>query len=356
MLAAMGDDVTVVVPARGYDMGRIFLPEKLAGPHHLIVVPSRGYKHMYWFSFHHKKLLRAIVKASPDVIYLEEEPQSLSALQVAIIASKLDIPVIVFTWENLVRRYTLLQRFWCRWVLRRTIHLIGGSTRAVDVSRQWGYRSGSSVLPQFGVDTRLYNTTQDDSVRQRYGLNDCFVVGWVARLTVAKGIFTLIQALVGFPGKWKLLVVGDGPARTEAQEMARRLGINNQIIWAGIARHIEVPAHLKAMDVMVLPSQPTVDWEEQFGHVLIEAMSCGIPVIGSDSGAIPEVIGDAGLVFQAGDVDDLKEKLITLAENNTLRQCMRKAGRDRVVNTYSDEHIAMKLKQILHSKDWIQHE
>ena len=65
----------------------------------------------------------------------------------------------------------------------------------------------------------------------------------------------------------------------------------------------DVPRHLRALDALVLPSESTPLWKEQFGHVLIEAMACGVPVVGSDSGAIPEVIGEAGLLFPGGGRD-----------------------------------------------------
>ena len=70
----------------------------------------------------------------------------------------------------------------------------------------------------------------------------------------------------------------------------------------------EVPAVLRALDVLVLPSLTTPSWKEQFGRVLQEAMACAIPVVGSDSGEIPHVIGDAGLVTPEGDAAALRRR------------------------------------------------
>src|SRR5207245_3300012 len=93
--------------------------------------------------------------------------------------------------------------------------------------------------------------------------------------------------------------------------------------------HHEVPRYLERMTALVLPSLTTPTWKEQFGHVLIEAMACGVPVIGSDSGAIPEVIGDAGLVVPEGDVAGLAEALRRPASTPGLRTHLPSPGRGR---------------------------
>ena len=94
------------------------------------------------------------------------------------------------------------------------------------------------------------------------------------------------------------------------------------------------------MDVLVLPSQSSSRWQEQFGHVLIEAMAAGVPVIGSDCGAIPEVIGDAGMVFPEGDVEALKERLYQLCRSAALQRRLAHHGRARALSQFTHRHIA----------------
>jgi glycosyltransferase involved in cell wall biosynthesis len=96
---------------------------------------------------------------------------------------------------------------------------------------------------------------------------------------------------------------------------------------------------MKTMHVLVLPSRTGEDWKEQFGQVLIEAMSCGTPVVGSDSGAIPAVIGDAGMIFKEGDAKDLAEKLKNLM-NESFRESLRKKGLNRVDSCFTHEKVA----------------
>jgi glycosyltransferase involved in cell wall biosynthesis len=100
------------------------------------------------------------------------------------------------------------------------------------------------------------------------------------------------------------------------------------------------------MDCLVLPSRTTRKWKEQFGRVLIEAMACEVPVIGSDSGEIPNVIGDCGLIFREGDVDDLSSKLELLINDYDLRVELAERGRQRVLNNFTQEKVAKETYKI----------
>jgi glycosyltransferase involved in cell wall biosynthesis len=97
------------------------------------------------------------------------------------------------------------------------------------------------------------------------------------------------------------------------------------------------------MSVLVLPSLTTPTWKEQFGHVLVEAMACGVPVIGSDSGAIPEVIGDAGLIVPEGNVDALADAIQSLISAPALRVDLAARGRSRVQAEYTNDSVARRL-------------
>ena len=97
---------------------------------------------------------------------------------------------------------------------------------------------------------------------------------------------------------------------------------------------------MNCMDIFVLPSLTMPNWVEKFGRVLIEAMSSGIAILGSTSGEIPNVIGDAGLVFEEGNIADLQKKLNYLILNKKKRNEMGWKGRKRVQANYSWKHIA----------------
>jgi glycosyltransferase involved in cell wall biosynthesis len=96
------------------------------------------------------------------------------------------------------------------------------------------------------------------------------------------------------------------------------------------------------LDIFVLPSRTTKTWKEQFGRVLIEAMACETAVVGSSSGEIPHVIGDAGLIFEQGNVQHLREQITRLISRPSDRRRLGQTGRLRVLNQYSMGHVAEK--------------
>ena len=97
---------------------------------------------------------------------------------------------------------------------------------------------------------------------------------------------------------------------------------------------------MNALHVLILPSLTTASWKEQFGRVLIEAGACGVAVIGSSSGAIPEVVGDAGLIFSEGDVATFTEQITRLRTDTSLRENCGKIGYDRAHGKFSWQCVA----------------
>jgi glycosyltransferase involved in cell wall biosynthesis len=101
-----------------------------------------------------------------------------------------------------------------------------------------------------------------------------------------------------------------------------------------------MPDFYRSIDTLVLPSITRPNWKEQFGRVLIEAMACGVPPVGSESGEIPNGIGDGGLTFPEGDADSLRERLVRLARQPALRARLGERGRERVLACYTHRRIA----------------
>jgi glycosyltransferase involved in cell wall biosynthesis len=130
-----------------------------------------------------------------------------------------------------------------------------------------------------------------------------------------KGIDLLIEAYARLKSehpefKTKLLLIGSGEMEHTLLQMARERCIASDIRQIPSIPHQEVPDYMHALDILVLPSRRKAMWAEQFGRVLVEAMASGKIVIGSSSGAIPEVIGDGGFVFQENDSTALTATLL----------------------------------------------
>ncbi len=196
-----------------------------------------------------------------------------------------------------------------------------------------------------GVDLVRYDHQEPCcTLREEYGMPaDAQVVGIVARLEPEKGHPTLLDAwplvLRRVPSA-RLLVVGEGSRRPALEEQAAALGIADRVGISTEVSSTDVPKVLRGFDVLVLPSRSTPSWVEQFGRVLVEAMACGVPVIGSSSGEIPNVIGDAGLVFPEGDVKALRGALARIAASPEVGQRLGEAGRRRVLERYTQARIA----------------
>jgi len=191
-------------------------------------------------------------------------------------------------------------------------------------------------LPQFGVDPDRYALGDRAARRATLELTSP-VVGYVGRLVPEKGVDILVDALDVLDAH--LFVVGNGSERAALE--ARTAGWPpGKVRFVGAVKDTDVPDFLAAMDVLVLPSRTMPTWAEQFGHVLIEAMAAGVPVIGSSSGAIPEVIGDAGLTFAEGDAAALRKALGGLLADADLRARLAERGRERVRRHYSHAVVA----------------
>jgi glycosyltransferase involved in cell wall biosynthesis len=265
-----------------------------------------------------------------DVVHAEVEPWSLAALQCRLATRA---PLVVFTWENLAGPRHPLARAIERLVLRRAAFVIAGNQEARARMRRHGVDADRlAVLPQFGVDPARYAAPGRESRPARAP-----VVGYVGRLVSEKGVDLLVEALETLDAR--LLVVGDGPTRP-ALEARARAWPPGKARFVGAVAHEAVPGWLGQMDVLVLPSRTTARWAEQFGHVLIEAMAAGVAVVGSASGAIPEVVADAGLLFAEGDAGDLARQVRRLLDDDDLRRRLTARGAARVARQYTHDAIA----------------
>jgi len=227
--------------------------------------------------------------------------------------------------------------------LSATDLIIAGNHGAMELHRKHGYAGSIVVIPQLGVDIEEYRPAPPDpELVSCYALASTFVIGFVGRLHWHKGIETLLEAVAGFDdSSWRLLLVGDGPQRGELAAKVAALGISEHVVFVGAVSRQQIPRYICTMNLLVLPS--TKEQWEQFGHVLIEAMACGIPVIGSASGEIPYIIGDAGMVFPIGNARTLREQIARLMTQPDLVGEYRSRGLRRIQEEYGDVAIGRRL-------------
>jgi len=286
----------------------------------------------------------------PDIIHVEQGAHAASYAQ-AILVKQLfcsRAKCVFLTWQDLPYTLRWKPHWWVleRFCLRHTDLAFTGNAAARDVLRARGFGGPVKVLPHLGVDVdlfRAYPSERRAAIRRTLGL-DGFVVGYVGRFLRAKGILTLLDAVGRLSLRVTLLLIGRGELRAEIEAHSSRLGIADRVRIVDAVPHANVPRYMNAMDVLVLGSLTTPPYaptfKEQFGHVLIEAMACEVPVIGSDSGEIPNVIGDAGLVFHEGNADQLARQIKALVSDPKLRAELATKGRQRVLARYTNERIA----------------
>lgn len=199
-----------------------------------------------------------------------------------------------------------------------------------------GYQRPVYLQTQIGVDSELYRPDQADRelLRAELGLTDRFVIGFAGRVSHDKGIFDLLEALPLEDINWSLLVVGDGADREKVQKIISDNGWGKRVRMTGPVPQDEVARYMRTMDCLVLGSRTLPDWIDTFPNVTVQAMACGVPVIGSDSGAIPFQLGSAGLIFSEGDAARLREHLITLGRDPGLREQLAEKGRGEALNRF----------------------
>jgi glycosyltransferase involved in cell wall biosynthesis len=286
------------------------------------------------------QLWQVLKDFQPDIVQGEEEVFSLCAFEVAIWAKMHQKPLIIFGWENMARQLPLLRRQTCQFVLDTANAIIPGNEDGAKIMRAWGYSGLLEVMPQMGVDTELFAPSSDKYPDRE--LN----IGFLGRLVPAKGIDLLFAAVAELRTQGMsccITICGSGSGEAELRQQAERLGLQDIIEWRGGVRHEQAPQEIHQMDVLVLPSRTTPSWKEQFGHVLIEAMAMGVPVIGSSSGEIPNVIGRSDLVFQEDDVQGLATILARMIREPAWRQDLKEYSIRRVEQLYSHQRIAQRL-------------
>jgi glycosyltransferase involved in cell wall biosynthesis len=199
-------------------------------------------------------------------------------------------------------------------------------------------------LPQVGVDPEEFRPGRDEALRVELGLGDSFVFGYAGRIVPEKGMLTLARVLAGMgEGDWKLLLVGPGEALPEMRRLLASCGLGGRVHHVDAVPHAELPRYYRCMDAFVLASETTPRWKEQFGHVLLEAMAAGLPIVASSSGFIPKVVGDAGVIFEEGNERALASALTSVMDDEVLRARLVARGHAAVAERYSHDAIARRL-------------
>ncbi|MGC8489430.1 MAG: glycosyltransferase [Clostridia bacterium] len=334
-----GLELTLVVPPQ---WGSLPYEAVADEPFRTRILPVRlsGRNHFHWYP----GMGQVLQEEKPDLVHVDEEHYSLVTGLLFRETRRRRIPALFFTWQNILKRYPLPFARTEQFVFRHAAGAIAGNQEAGDVLRQKGYGGPLAVIPQFGCDPDVFRPRAHSQTRSAWGLAEGEVtVGYVGRLVPEKGLDTLLEAMIPIlrvRPRTRLILAGSGPLQEYLSTQIETAGLAAQVRLVPWTPSHQMPDLMNALDILVLPSKTTPTWKEQFGRVLPEAMASEVAVVGSTSGEIPRVIGDAGRVFEEGNARELRDVLEALLSDPVERHRLARRGRVRVRERFTQSAIA----------------
>ena len=261
------------------------------------VVPVRTVgRHQFLFLYDPRPLRRLLRETEFDVLDVHEEPASLATAELRLLRRlyRPSARLMLYSAENRYKRYA-----WpFRWLERRALADAGAVYACTEdvghILRRKGFRGIVRVIG-LGVEAEPFASDRPGAPAA-----GSLHVGYVGRLTERKGVYVLLEA-VAADNRMTVEFVGDGPERHGLEARAAALGATARVRFPGPAAHDSIAASYRRFDVVAVPSIPTKQWSEQFCRVAVEAMASGLPVVASATGALPAVVGDAGILVPPGD-------------------------------------------------------
>jgi glycosyltransferase involved in cell wall biosynthesis len=334
-------EVTAVAPTvyRG-DLRRIAL-EGIAGEAcGLAAVPVHLDRRIHVMFY--GRPLRETLRARWDVVHCAEEPYVVAGSQVAAWSPR-EAAVVFTTSQNIARRYPPPFSWLERYAMRRAAAWIAtGHTVAQTLAARDAYATRPHRVIPLGVDTTRFrpDARARGRIRRLLGWTDVGVpvVGFIGRFVPEKGLALLMRTLDATAIPWRVILLGGGPMTASLEAWARRHP--GRVHIATGVPHEQVPSYVSAMDILCAPSQTTPRWREQLGRMLLEAFATGVAVIGSDSGEIPRVLGDAGVVVGERDDAGWVHALSALLQSPDRRTELGAKGRARAHDLFAWPRVA----------------
>ncbi|MDA8311248.1 MAG: glycosyltransferase family 4 protein [Actinomycetota bacterium] len=311
-------------------------PPEFGTRHELAGVRVRGDR-LTWMGY--RGLSRLIKELRPDLVHVLNEPWSVVVLQALHARAR---HVVTHGCENLWDQGGPLEyrarRHVTRRNLRRTSGFVSWNSEGVTWARRRGLPPPSPAIVLCAELPRLDHFNHPErrraAGRERWGFDQEFVFGYVGRLVSEKGLDWLLDSwrAANLPDHARLVFVGGGPMEAAIRFAA---AADARIRLIGPVPLGQVPTVMASLDALILPSLTTRDWREQYGRVITEAMASGVPVIASDSGAIPEVVGDAGIIVGERSTAELAAELRRVSLDQALHRSLAAAGVARAQTTFS---------------------
>ncbi len=350
-------DLTLLAPKVWYENFQKIVLKKSDKKNYKVLSAKclfKGYENRgFYYDF---GLIRALNKVKPDVICMLEEPFSFFAFQIVFfrnIFSKKS-KIIFYSSDNhswkhhYPYRPKLLYKFIFNYVSKNTDFAMVVNKETKEILRSKGFNKPIEIF-SWGIDLDIFKEiSKDEKIKnkKKLGLDRKIVIGYIGRILKIKGIETLVKIIEkNKEDLFHLLLIGEGPDKEYFQKLAEEMNIQNNCSFLGYIEPTELYNYYGVMDMLILPSFE--EFKERFGRVLIEAMACNIPIIGSNTGGIPEVIKDAGFLFEQKNLEDLDKKIHELLHNEKLKENIIFRGKKLVEKKYTWNAFAKKMHKVI---------
>jgi len=358
-------DLVAVGSTRGqYDLSQTKIPlKRLTCPGEYAGVIPRGISFLYAVLGDPQMLIGfdRFVEGF-DIVHTAETGSYYSLQAVRAKEKGLVKRVVISVWETIpfLGEKNVLRREHQQEVRKKADWFLAVTERAKQGLIAEGVRSQKITVIPMGVDVTRFTPRKSQIANRKSQLlrktrgfreND-FVVLFVGRLVREKGVYELVEAARRIAKSRdyraegraiRFVFVGEGPEWMGLRKEVKRLGLEELVSLRPGEPFERMPEILRSSDVLVLPSLPTSGWEEQFGMVLVEAMASGVPIIASRTGAIPEVVGRAGMIVEPGDSGALSDAILRVFKDRQLRQELVRKGRERARLRYDGRKIASRI-------------
>lgn len=294
---------------------------------------GRRHQHHSWWWY--PDLPGVVRRFRPDVVHVISEPWGLLVEQATRSHSVVVAHGAFTRWEFGGARSSSLRRSVGERSLPRLSGYVSWNRQGIDAVRDAGLPpdTPTAVIPAVAPPPSKHVATIRSQPRQ---------VGFVGRLAEEKGLDVLLHALAQLEERAPALtVVGDGPLRGSLEQLAGQLGLDATFV--GVVKLGEVDARLAQFDVLVVPSVLTSKDEEQFGRVLVEGMSAGVPIVATRVGAQADVVGGAAVLVPPGDAGSLASGIEALLDDEPRRRRLAAAGIERYQRRYAPGVLASEI-------------
>jgi len=286
------------------------------------------------------KSLPVIRKINPDIVHCQSIPLGLSGFLIKKLFGK---PYVVYGRGSDVYNPWIFKNIVSKLVLRNADAIIA-LTEDMKKRIQNIHDRSVFVIPN-GVDLERFGELPQEIPDKESKLTDEKVIIFIGTLRPVKGVRYLIEAMRMIAEGYKrtrLLLVGDGEERGYLEKLVNKMGLEDCVSFIGRVPHERALTYMVTSDVFVLPSL-----SEGFPMTILEAMACGLPIVATRIGGLPEVIEDgrSGFLVEPENPKEIAERVLLLLEDNELRKRISLNNKERV-EKYSWQHIVNRLAEV----------